>query len=77
MPEAMLFSTQNIHLEKSLRYLISFSFHTIPKGNHLPILIQKLMRELYFSDIDKLQRSLDEIKSLFGEVLETWRLQRS
>nr|DAO01354.1 MAG TPA: hypothetical protein [Caudoviricetes sp.] len=35
------------------------------------------MRELYFSDIDKLQRSLDEIKSLFGEVLETWRLQRS
>ena len=33
--------------------------------------------ELYFSDIDKLQRSLDEIKSLFGEVLETWRLQRS
>ena len=33
--------------------------------------------ELYFSDIDKLQRSLDEIKSLFGEVLETWRLQRA
>ena len=33
--------------------------------------------ELYFGDIDKLQRSLDEIKSLFGEVLETWRLQRS
>ena len=30
MPEAMLFSTQNIHLEKSLHYLISFSFHTIP-----------------------------------------------
>ena len=33
--------------------------------------------KLYFSDIDKLQRSLDEIKSLFREVLETWRLQRS
>ena len=33
--------------------------------------------ELYLSDIDKLQRSLDEIRSLFGEVLETWRLQRS
>ena len=33
--------------------------------------------ELYFIDIDKLQISLDEIKSLFGEVLETWRLQRS
>ena len=46
MHEAMLFSTQNIHLEKSLRYLISFSFHTIPKGNHLPIHIQKLMRQV-------------------------------
>ena len=33
--------------------------------------------ELYFSDIDKLQGSLNEIKSLFGEVLEIWRLQRS
>jgi Ribbon-helix-helix protein, copG family. len=33
--------------------------------------------ELYFSDIDKLQGNLNEIKSLFGEVLETWRLQRS
>ena len=44
--EAMLFSTQNIHLEKSLHYLISFSFHTIPKGNHLPIHIQKLMRQV-------------------------------
>ena len=33
--------------------------------------------ELYFRVIDKLQRSLDEIKSLLGEVLETWRLQRS
>ena len=31
----MLFSTQNIHLEKSLHYLISFSFYTIPKGNYL------------------------------------------
>ena len=31
--------------------------------------------ELYFSDIDKLQGNLNEIKSLFGEVLETWRLQ--
>lgn len=46
MPEAMLFSTQNIHLEKSLHYLILFSFHTIPKGNHLPIHIQKLMRQV-------------------------------
>ena len=45
--EAMLFSTQNIHLEKSLRYLISFSFHTIPKGNHLPINIQKLMQQVH------------------------------
>ena len=33
--------------------------------------------ELYFSDIDKLQGNINEIKSLFGEVLETWRLQRS
>ena len=33
--------------------------------------------ELYFSDIDKLQGNLNEIKGLFGEVLETWRLQRS
>ncbi len=33
--------------------------------------------ELYFSDIDKLQGNLNENKSLFGEVLETWRLQRS
>ncbi len=46
MHEAMLFSTQNIHLEKSLHYLISFSFHTIPKGNHLPIHIQKLMQQV-------------------------------
>ena len=45
--EAMLFSTQNIHLEKSLRYLISFSFHTISKGNHLPIHIQKLMQQVH------------------------------
>lgn len=45
-PEAMLFSTQNIHLVKSLNYLISFSFHTIPKVNHLPIHIQKLMRQV-------------------------------
>ena len=29
MHEAILFSAQNIHLEKSLHYLISFSFHTI------------------------------------------------
>ena len=33
--------------------------------------------QLYLSDIDKLQNSLGEIKRLFGEVLETWRLQRS
>ena len=33
--------------------------------------------QLYFSDIDKLQNSLGEIKRLFGEVLETCRLQRS
>ena len=46
MSEAMLFSIQNIHLEKSLHYLISFSFHTIPKGSHLPIHIQKLMQQV-------------------------------
>lgn len=33
--------------------------------------------ELYLSDMDKLQGSLNEIKCLFGEVLEAWRLQRS
>ena len=32
---------------------------------------------LYYSDIDKLQCSLNEIKKTFGEVLEVWRLQRS
>ena len=36
---------------------------------------------LYYSDIDKLQNSLqnslDEVKKTFGEVLEVWRLQRS
>ena len=32
---------------------------------------------LYYSDIDKLQSSLDDIKKTFGEVLEVWRLQRS
>ncbi len=32
---------------------------------------------LYYSDIDKLQNSLDDIKKTFGEVLEVWRLQRS
>ena len=34
-------------------------------------------RRLYYSDIDKLQNSLDDIKKTFGEVLEVWRLQRS
>ena len=33
--------------------------------------------KLYYSDIDKLQGSLDDIKKTFGEVLEVWRLQRS
>lgn len=32
---------------------------------------------LYYSDIDKLQDSLDDVKKTFGEVLEIWRLQRS
>ena len=32
---------------------------------------------LYYSDIDKLQNSLDYVKKTFGEVLEVWRLQRS
>ncbi len=31
---------------------------------------------LYYSDIDKLQSSLDDVKKTFGEVLEVWRLQR-
>lgn len=33
--------------------------------------------KLYYSDIDKLQNSLDYVKKTFGEVLEVWRLQRS
>ena len=33
--------------------------------------------KLYYSDIDKLQNSLDDVKKTFGEVLEVWRLQRS
>ena len=33
--------------------------------------------KLYYSDIDKLQGSLDDIKKTFGEMLEVWRLQRS
>lgn len=32
---------------------------------------------LYYSDIDKLQNSMDEVKKTFGEVLKVWRLQRS
>ena len=56
--EAMLFSTQNIHLEKSLRYLISFSFHTIPKGNHLPINIQKLMQQVHLYSHNHLRYKL-------------------
>ena len=32
---------------------------------------------LYYSDSDKLQSSMDEVKKTFGEVLEVWRLQRS
>lgn len=32
---------------------------------------------LYYSDIDKLQSSLDDVKKTFGEVLEVWRLQKS
>ena len=32
---------------------------------------------VYYSDIDKLQGSLDDVKKTFGEVLEVWRLQRS
>ena len=39
--------------------------------------ILKAARRLYYSDIDKLQSSLDDIKKTFGEVLEVWRLQRS
>ena len=30
---------------------------------------------LYYSDIDKLQNSLDDIKKTFGEVLEVWRFK--
>ena len=33
--------------------------------------------KLYYSDIDKLLSSLDDVKKTFGEVLEIWRLQRS
>ena len=33
--------------------------------------------KLYYSDIDKLKSSLDDVKKTFGEVLEVWRLQRS
>ena len=32
---------------------------------------------LYYSDIDKLQNSLDDVKKTFEEMLEVWRLQRS
>ena len=32
---------------------------------------------LYYSDIDKLQSSMDEVKKTFEEVLEVWQLQRS
>ncbi len=30
---------------------------------------------LYYSDIDKLQNSLDDVKKTFGEVMEVWRLK--
>ena len=33
--------------------------------------------KLYYSDIDKLKSSLDDVKKTFGEVLEIWRLQKS
>ena len=36
-----------------------------------------LQGKLYYSDIDKLQSNLDDVKKTFGEVLEVWRLQRS
>ena len=36
-----------------------------------------LQGRLYYSDIDKLQNSLDDVKKTFREVLEVWRLQRS
>lgn len=32
---------------------------------------------LYYSDIDKLQSSMDDVKKTFVEVMEVWRLQRS
>lgn len=33
--------------------------------------------KLYFTDIMELQRGLDEVESMFGEVLEKWQLQKS
>ena len=47
MHVAMRFSTKSIHLKKSLHYLISFLFHIIPKGNHLPIYIRKLTQQVH------------------------------
>ena len=52
-------------------------FSSIANNINQAVRLGNTQGELYFSDIDKLQRSLDEIKSLFREVLETWRLQRS
>ena len=58
MLEAMLFSTQNIHLEKSLHYLISFSFHTSLTKSHLPIHIQKLMQWVHLHSHNHLHYKL-------------------
>ena len=33
--------------------------------------------KLYFADIMELQSDLNEVKRLFGEVLEKWQLQKS
>ena len=46
-------------------------------ANNKTVKLGNSQGRLYYSDIDKLQNSLDDVKKTFGEVLEVWRLQRS
>ena len=49
----------------------------IRTGGNQAVKLGNSQGRLYYSDIDKLQSSMDEVKKTFGEVLEVWRLQRS
>lgn len=66
--EAMLFSTQNIHLEKSLRYLISFSFHTIPKVIVDTIILKSFI--FYSDEIKKDEKLINAYEDILLALTE-------